>query len=123
MPLPYSCDLRWRIVWLNVFLAVSAQDVAKVMHVSERTVYRYAERFSVTGEVRPSAKKNGPARLLCEYEELLLTQLVLYHPGIYLQELQQQLYDSTGRWVDASTICRTVHRLGMTRLASIPAAV
>ena len=38
-------------MWLNVFLEVTAQDIAKVMHVSERTVYRYAERFRVTGDV------------------------------------------------------------------------
>lgn len=100
---------------MNVLLGVTARDVAKVMHVSERTVYRYAERFRVTGEVRPSAKRNGPSRLLCEFEELLLVQLILSQPGIYLRELQQQLHESSGCWADISTICRTVHRLGMTR--------
>ena len=115
MPVSYSNDLRWRIVWLNVFLEVTAQNVAKVMHVSERTVYRYAERFRVTGDVWPSVKRNSPAQLLCEFEELLLIQLILARPGIYLRELQQLLYHSTSRWVDASAICRTVHRLGMTR--------
>ena len=85
------------------------------MHVSERTVYRYAEWFRVTADVRPSVKRNGPAQLLCEFEELLLIQLILAHPGIYLRELQQLLYHSTSCWVDASTVCRTVHRLGMTR--------
>ena len=84
MPVSYSNDLRWRIVWLNVLLEVTARDVAKVMHVCERTVYRYAERFSITGEVRSSAKRNGPSQLLCEFEELLLVQLVLAQPGIYL---------------------------------------
>jgi len=69
--------------------------VAKVMHVSERTVYRYAERFRVTGDVRPSVKRNGPAQLLCDFEELLLIQLILAHSGIYLRELQQLLYHST----------------------------
>lgn len=53
--------------------------------------------------------------VLCEFEELLLIQLILAHPWIYLRELQQLLYHSTSCWVDASTICRTVHRLGMTR--------
>ena len=102
-------------MWLNVFLEVTAQDVAEVMHVSERTVYRYAEWFRVTGDVRPSVKRNGPVQLLCAFEELLLIQLVLAHPGIYLREFQQLLYHFTSHWVDASTICRTVHRLGMTR--------
>jgi hypothetical protein len=49
---------------------------------------------------------------LTEDEELLL---IYIHPGIYLRELQQMLYSSTGCMVDASTICRAVHRCGMTR--------
>ena len=31
MPLPYSDDLRWRIVWKHLFLKVDAEDVAKEM--------------------------------------------------------------------------------------------
>ena len=38
-------------------------------------------------------------------------------PGIYLQELQQELYSRTLHLVDASTICRTMHHIGMTRQA------
>ncbi len=85
MPVAYSNDLCWRIVWLNVLLEVTAQDVAKVIHVSERTVYRYADRYRRTGEVRPLVKRNGPARLLCEFEELLLVQLILAYPDYTLE--------------------------------------
>ena len=115
MPVPYSNDLRWRIVWLNVFLQLESGDIARLMHISERSVYRFAERYKATGDVRLFAKRNGPRRLLCESEELLLIQQILLHPGIYLRELQDNLFNSTGRMVDASTICRTVHRLGFTR--------
>ena len=34
---------------------------------------------------------------------------------MYLDEIQRELYDFTGTVVHISTICRTVHRLGMTR--------
>ena len=37
MPHAYLEDLRWRFVWLYLFLNVSA-EVARIMHVSERTV-------------------------------------------------------------------------------------
>ena len=50
--------------------------------VHARTVYRYAERFRVTGDVRRSTKRNGPTRLLSEHEELLLAQHILAHPGV-----------------------------------------
>ena len=52
--------------------------------LTSSSVYRYAERFRVTGNVRLSVKKNRPAQLLYEFEELLIQA----HPGIYLRELQ-----------------------------------
>lgn len=77
MPVPYSNNLHWRIVRLNAFLEVEAAEVAKYMHVSERTVYRYVEQYKVTGDIRQCVKSNGPRQLLCEYEELLLVQFIL----------------------------------------------
>ena len=82
MPMSYSEDL-----WQNILLEVGAQDVARYIHMSERTVYGYAEWLWMTGDVQQSAKRNGPMHLLSEHEGLLL--------------------------VDASTMCRTAHRLGM----------
>lgn len=35
--------------------------------------------------------------------------------SVYLIELQNKLFDTTGTWVHESTICHTVHRLGFTR--------
>ena len=34
---------------------------------------------------------------------------------MYLEELQSELHECTGTWVHVSTICRTVHYLGLTR--------
>ena len=42
MPVAYSDDLRWRIVWLHVFLRLDANEVARMLFVSERSVYRYS---------------------------------------------------------------------------------
>ena len=78
-------------------------------------MYRYAERFYIMGDVRPMTKGNGPSFLLCEFEELYLIQLVLFNPGIYLKELQKKLADYTGCIVHVSTICRTLHRLRLSR--------
>lgn len=115
MGAPYSDDLRWRIIWKHVLLMEDAKDVANTMCVSVRSVYRYAERFLATGDVKPFARKNGPAQELCEHERLMLVQLALAKPGIYLRELQEELYSNTMRWVDIATICRTMHRIGMSR--------
>ena len=79
--------------------------VAKVMNVSVRT--------ASTGDVKVLAKKNGADKDLCEYEQQFLVHLALSKPGIYLREMQEELYSHTVRWADESTICRTLHHIGM----------
>ena len=88
-----------------------AEDVAELICVSVSSVYRY---FQTTGDVRPLFKRNGPVGELCEHEKLLLLDLELARSGIYLRELQQELYSRTLHWIDTSIICRTMHRIGMT---------
>ena len=115
MPLPYSSDLRWRVVWQHVFLGKKASSVAKLMRVSTRTVYRYAERFSVTGDVKLFAKKSGPDKEVCDYEKHLIVQLVLSNPGIFLKEISEAIYNITMHWISEATVCRTLRRIGMSR--------
>jgi len=86
MPRPFSNDFHWWIVWLNVILKIPASDIARVLNISKRIVYRYAGCFCIMGDVRPM-KKNGPGFLLCKFEELYLIQLVLSNPGIYFKGL------------------------------------
>ena len=59
--------------------------------------------------------RHGPKRRLSEFEELTVLQSFLNNPGIYLREVQTELYDITGSWVDCATLCRTAERLGLTR--------
>ena len=59
--------------------------------------------------------KHRPERKLSEFEELTVLQSFLNNPGIHLNEVQQELLDITGTWVSLATICKTAHRLGLTR--------
>ena len=68
----YSDDLRWRIVWMKDVLGMKHSQVASLTLVSERTVQRYTKRFRATGSVSPFAKRNGPDRLLSEFDESIL---------------------------------------------------
>jgi len=61
MPKSYSTDLRWRIVWLHVFLK-SIDEVATLLFISSRTVHRYIDKFMSTGDVIPQDHRNGPVR-------------------------------------------------------------
>ena len=114
MPWSYSNDLRWRIVWHHVCLRKPAEDVAKTLFVSERTVLRYVERFNATGQVEKTVRRNGCCSKLSESDKYLLIDLILSNPGIFLRELQAEL-QKAGCHVDVSTICRAVNKIGLSR--------
>ena len=114
MPLPYTTDLRYRIVWLSLVHNASPTAISRLLHVSSRTVTRYVELFNGTGDVLPRARCNGPRRLLGQHEQLILLRLILESPGIYLYEVQRELHDH-GIDVSTSTICRTLRFMGCTR--------
>ena len=110
-----TLDLCWCIMWLHTFMRMEASEVARLLHVCVRTVYRYADRFCLTGGVQKHMKCNVHYPIMNESCELLLVYLLLTKPVIYLQELQHELYTSTGIVMHHSTICRAVRKLGFTR--------
>ena len=115
MPRKYSEDFRWRIVFQHCLQGKPIRDVAKDNHIGHSTVERLVCLYKGTGEVRSIQEKHGPEHKLSEQEEFIVLQLFLDSPGIYLREVQLELHDITGSWVDCSTICRTAQRLGLTR--------
>ena len=114
LPKSYSTDLRWHVIWLHMFLKKSVDEVATLLLTSSRTVHRYVARFLNAGDAIPQDHRNGPARLLTDFDEPTLVNLVLTNPGIYLHELKHKLTMTTGTEVDCSTICPTLKRLGIT---------
>ncbi len=103
------------MVRLSLHSQMSNDDIASLLHVCAKTVKRVVERFLSTGDVKPLPKRNGPDRVLSEFEEVLIVQRVFEKPSMYLYELQHELLSSTGTWVDCATICRTLKRLGFSR--------
>ena len=78
MPTPYTLELRWRVVWLNLVHGFSSHEVSELLCLSERTVRRYLTLFHQTGDVKPVSRRNGAQRLLGDLEQLHLLQIVLY---------------------------------------------
>ena len=109
MPVNYSMDLRWRAVWLVTLRGMTYEEVSKVLFISERSVRRYVDHFFSTGNVDPEKQRHGPECLLGEFEQTTVLQATIDNPSVYLIELQNKLFDTTGTWVHESTICRTVH--------------
>ena len=112
MPIPYSIDLRWRIVWIYLTQNLS---VASLVCVSERTVWRYIALFRQTGDIEPQRRDHGPKEMLGDLEQLTLLHLILENHGIYLYEIQTKLESLFGVRVSTATICRTLKSMGCSR--------
>ena len=115
MPLPYSRDLRWRVIWVHLMYHTSASEIGELLGLSQRTVQRYLALYHQTGDIQARPRKNGPSRLLGDHEQLLIFQLIIREPGIYLHEIQERLHERLGARVSLSTLSRTLKFMGCTR--------
>ena len=115
MPLPLSNDLLWRIIMLYYYRDLSVSEIADLLIVSTKTVRCIIKLFKDTGDVEPTKQRHGPERRLDAFEEMTLIQYLMENPSAYLDELQMELQDCTGVAVSVATVCRTLHRLGLTR--------
>ena len=115
MPVPYSEDLRWRVVWLHITRGLSYKDISDLLFISEKSVPRFIQRYLNTNSVAPTVHKHGPHKHLTEFEQLTVLQALVVNPSMYLHELCDQLEEVTGKRVHPSTICRTIQYFGMTR--------
>ena len=67
---------------------MSYRDVGEQLFLSEKSVRRYVEQFYTTGHVDPTEQKHGPQLLLNDFEQILLIQLLIDNPSMYLNEIQ-----------------------------------
>ena len=111
----YSEDMRWRVVWQHDAMGKSAEDIAKNLCVDKSTIYRTLKLFHETGEVRKRPYPERSFIKLTNPAKLLILQLVIDNPGIYLREIKTELMDSLAISVDVSTICKYLSKSGFTR--------
>ena len=114
----YSEDLRWRMIYHVCALGKSYSETASCLGVDPSTVRRTVALFDETGSV---AKRKYPdthgdhLRKLTDVDKLLVLEIAVEKPGIYLREIKQFLMEETGTEVDISTICRFLKESGFTR--------
>lgn len=104
-------------MWLTLTTNYTAASISQLFNVSERTVWRYISLFQSTGDIQVRKRTNGPKSLMGDFEQLVLLRIVLENPGIYLHELQIELFHKFGVPVSVPTICRTLKSMGVTRQA------
>lgn len=112
----YSPDLRWRIVYQVFGLGNTYRTVASNLNVDPSTVARVIARFMEVGGVQKrSYPFNAGVTKLSDIGKRLIIELAVDKPGLYLAEIQQELYQATGIDVSETTICRTLQKNGFTR--------
>jgi len=115
MPITYSVDLKWRIVWMVLVKKKSTDEVSELCCISKQSIRRYIRCFKLSGEVKPSDYQQGPCKLLNNLEQLALLQII-QDPGLYLHEIQSKLLNDVGKSVSIATICQTLQYMGCTCL-------
>ena len=115
MPGAYSEDLRWRIVWYKFLLMRSDEEIASQSFVCPRTVQRICQKFVWTGNV--AAERAGRpvgTTTLHRHEEYIIMAAILKKPVTRLHQLASTIQEQTGSEFNVSTLCRALHRLGVT---------
>ena len=112
----YSEDLRWKIVWQKVGLGLGYPIVARNLSVSKSTCVRIVKRFRLTGRVAKKPYPNKKAyRKLTAPAQLFILNMVVERPGIFLDEIRQELCNFMDIDVSISAICKFLKKNGFTR--------
>ena len=91
MPRPYSEDLCWRAVWLNVVHGMNPARLAEVLFMAERSVYRYLALFNLTGCVDSKEHSSGPEEVISDLEQFIILQSLIHKSTLQLSEVQGKL--------------------------------
>ncbi len=98
--------------WMN------STEIGHVLCMCEASVHRYLTLFYLTGAVAPKEHSSGPDKMLSEFEQFTVLQTLIHQPTSYLSEVQHDLFEATGVWASASTICRMIKQQGFTSFSN-----
>ena len=111
------------MVYQNKFLGQNYRQIAECLNVDPSTVCRIIQLFDETGTVKKrDYPQNFGTKKLGDIEKLLILQIFIEKPGIYLEEIAGKLQEETGTEVSKTTICRFLHKSSFTRQKMVIAA-
>ena len=112
----YSEDLRWRVVWQREALGYRYSKIASNLGIDKSTVSRTLQLFYTTGLVtKRTYNLSDTNRLLTTPVKLMILNLVISKPGIYLREIQKEVEEFFMFNISIATICKFLYRSGFTR--------
>ena len=112
----YSEDLRWRMVYQRIGVGRSYREIAESLNVDQSTVMRTVALFEETEDVQKRRyPSNDGTTKLTDLGKVILLEVVISKPSIYLREVREEVKETTGIDVNESTICRFLKDSGFTR--------
>ena len=111
MPIPYSIDLRERIV-AAVGGGMSKAEAARVYAVGLSTVKRYARQHAAQGHLRPKPPP-GRAREIPVADEAALRAQAAAYPDATLDDHRRRWADTQGVAVSRATMSRAFARAAL----------
>ena len=112
----YSADIGLRVVWQRSGMGKSFREIASSLHIGVGTAHRIYTRFVRTGDVIPLERSSRPeCRKLDDLHELFIMGLICENPSLYIGEICSKIAEVTNITISTSTVCRVIHRNGMTR--------
>src|SRR5215210_4499685 len=113
MGLPYSLDLRHKILHAQERGMGSQREIAEFFGVSLSFVEKLLQQVRTTGNAAAKKQGRGPKTRLNETAQEHVRHLVEQQPDITLAELADQIDRITGVRVSRATLCRLLQRLDM----------
>lgn len=104
------------MVWQREVLKYKYEVIAANLNVDKSTVWRIVKIFNETGQVDKKVyPKENCYRILTSPLEFMILHIVLRCPGVYLREIQTEVWEETGATVSTTSICRFLQRVGFSR--------
>ena len=112
MPRPFSDDLRWRMIFQQIFYQRIYDEIATRLFVSSKTVYRTCTTFFDMGDVKPCCfgRPTGSVALFL-HKEYIIMDSILQTLQVQLNEIADHIINSTGSAFGAETLCKAIYRL------------
>jgi transposase len=113
---PVSLELCERIIAWRYELHISISDIMRLSSRCEKTVHNILKSFRENDNLfgHPVIERRGHKRLLDRDDLNYLESILRAEPGLFLDEVQQNLRIVRDIEVSITTICRTLNRLAIT---------
>jgi transposase len=111
----YGTELRWLAIFKLFTLIIPLKTVSEHLCIGVSTLKRWAARYEETGDVYKRSGQSGRKKKMSSAEELRLVEHVLDSPTTTLSKQHAQLILSSGTVVSLATLCRVLHKHGLTR--------